>query len=179
MYRLFLFLFTCSLGLVYTPQRLCACQERSPLSSVKANMHTLQTALETYAVDWKGTYPSHLSVLVAEAQQADYWKDFRNPVTRQDGLNGAIMDYPAFVSLARQAEQEQYQLSAYLSWPPRYVMGVPVNLSLLARDQKKKQALGGLVLYKALDAHHYVIYGTDNTGQLIQDREHVFELSNS
>jgi type II secretory pathway pseudopilin PulG len=29
-----------------------AAQDRAKLSSVKANMHTVQTMLETYAVDW-------------------------------------------------------------------------------------------------------------------------------
>ena len=33
-------------------------QDRAKISSVKANMHTVQTMLETYGVDWGGTYPT-------------------------------------------------------------------------------------------------------------------------
>ncbi len=56
-------------------------QDRAKLSSVKANMHTVQTVAETYAVDWGGTYPNLVSVLRTEAIAKKYWKFFRNPFT--------------------------------------------------------------------------------------------------
>lgn len=67
-------------------------QDRAKISSVKANMHTVQTMLETYAVDWGGTYPSTVASLVSEAQNSSnpYYKDFTNPFTGKSmGSNGA------------------------------------------------------------------------------------------
>ena len=37
------------------------------ICSVKANMHTLQTIVDTYAVDWGGVYPQDVTSLKAEA----------------------------------------------------------------------------------------------------------------
>lgn len=61
---------------------------RSPISSVKANMHTLQTIAETYAVDWGGQYAPTVQVLKQEAEKGKnaYWKDFTNPFSGYSGL---------------------------------------------------------------------------------------------
>lgn len=69
-------------------------QDRAKVSSVKANMHTFQTALETYAVDWGGVYPENVTELHTEASAAanDYWKDFKNPFTNAEG-NAAAGSY--------------------------------------------------------------------------------------
>lgn len=70
----------------------------SPLdSSIKANMHTLQTMVETYAVDWGGVYAADLKGLKAEAQSSSagkYWKDLTNPVSGKNGIGpqGALLD---------------------------------------------------------------------------------------
>lgn len=63
----------------------------SPLSSVKANMHTLQTMVETYAVDWAGVYPSNIEALHQEANETNkaYWKPLKNPVSGYTGLGKA------------------------------------------------------------------------------------------
>jgi len=72
-------------------------QDRAKLSSVKANMHTVQTAVETYGVDWGGVYPASLGdgsgtdeELVREAQSKNYWKGFKNPF---DGSEGGDKSY--------------------------------------------------------------------------------------
>lgn len=74
-------------------------QDRAKLSSVKANMHTVQTSVETYAVDWGGVYASALGVttagtagVVPEATAKGYWKEFKNPFT---GTSGAGASYIA------------------------------------------------------------------------------------
>ena len=54
-------------------------QDRAKVSSVKANMHTAQTQLETYAVDWGGLYPTGITALKTEADAKKYWKDIKNP----------------------------------------------------------------------------------------------------
>ncbi len=58
-------------------------QDRAKLSSVKANMHTIQTVAETYAVDWGGVYPNSASTLRGEATSKNYWKVFKNPFNAQ------------------------------------------------------------------------------------------------
>lgn len=59
------------------------------LSSVKANMFTFQTLIETYAVDWKNTYPNTIGALKADANLPGraYWKEFVNPFTSKSGYN--------------------------------------------------------------------------------------------
>ncbi len=62
---------------------------RSKLSSVKANMHTLQTVVETYAVDWGGVYAPNLTALKYEGTRPgrEYWKEFTNPFTAKSGAH--------------------------------------------------------------------------------------------
>ncbi len=57
-------------------------QDRAKVASVKANMHTFQTALETYAVDWGGQYPDTVANAESQARQDGYWKEFTNPVDK-------------------------------------------------------------------------------------------------
>lgn len=65
-------------------------QTRARQSSTKANMHTLQTLIETYAVDTGGRYPETLEILKAEVEANDYWKDYSNPYDE---------DLPSYLSL--------------------------------------------------------------------------------
>jgi hypothetical protein len=72
---------------------------RARLSSVKANMHTIQTIAETYAVDYGGVYAPTLEALYKEANKPanksqPYWKDFKNPFSGQTGANQAWMALP-------------------------------------------------------------------------------------
>lgn len=57
-------------------------QDRAKVASVKANMHTYQTALETYAVDWGGQYPADEEGAKDDSNDnnGNYWKDFTNPI---------------------------------------------------------------------------------------------------
>jgi general secretion pathway protein G len=68
-----------------------AAQDRAKLSSVKANMHTIQTTAETYAVDFGGVYATTLALLSSEAVAKSYWKDFKNPFTGLTGSDNAWM----------------------------------------------------------------------------------------
>ncbi|MBF2052092.1 MAG: type II secretion system protein [Candidatus Sericytochromatia bacterium] len=61
-------------------------QDRAKLSSVKSNMRTFQTMVETYGVDFGGIYPNTIAVLHKEATKTSgatsaYWKSFNNPFT--------------------------------------------------------------------------------------------------
>lgn len=67
-------------------------QDRAKVSSVKANMHTVQTAVETYGVDWGGVYEAALQAsasqgIQVEANNKGYWKEFKNPFNGQQGVD--------------------------------------------------------------------------------------------
>lgn len=59
-------------------------QDRAKISSTKANLHTLQTSLETYSVDWSGLYPDVTGTtstygLLKESTDKKYYKELKNP----------------------------------------------------------------------------------------------------
>jgi len=62
--------------------------------SVKANMYTMQTMVETYAVDWEGLYPTSISILRQEAQNSkkQYWKEMTNPYMASHQVKTANLD---------------------------------------------------------------------------------------
>ena len=69
------------LALVVLPQHEYQSERGSRPVSIKSNMHTLQTLLETYAVDWGGEFPVDLKALETEAKMAKnpYWKEISDP----------------------------------------------------------------------------------------------------
>lgn len=74
-------------------------QDRAKLASVKSNMHTFQTILETYSVDASGNYPKDAADVYSSAKKGNnsYWKDFKNPFSNQFGPVAAI---PATATVA-------------------------------------------------------------------------------
>jgi hypothetical protein len=128
----------------------------SKISSLKANMHIIQTVLETYAVDWSGNYTEKLEDLEKYAKNNGYWKNILNPFTGKSGLgkDGAFMDYKKY------------------------------------KNYKPHPSLKGLVLYESIDSKFdkeykklfctkYKIYGTDDNGELLKDKDgKVFFLTN-
>lgn len=64
-------------------------QDRAKEASLKGNMRTFQTLLETYAVDWGGVYPNNMPAFEAEGIARDYWKEIVNPYTQVAGDEGA------------------------------------------------------------------------------------------
>lgn len=67
--------------------------DRARVASTKANMHTAQTMLESYAADWAGLYPESVVQLENDAGSGNYLKSFRNPLTGQEGAGSAWVDY--------------------------------------------------------------------------------------
>lgn len=69
------------------------------LDKVQANMQTVQTMVEYYAVNWGGVYAPNLEALYQDGIQegSDYWKDFLNPFTGQSGINSALSERPITV----------------------------------------------------------------------------------
>ncbi|HEY9842759.1 MAG: type IV pilin protein [Candidatus Sericytochromatia bacterium] len=60
-------------------------EERARIANVKANMHALQTMIETQAIQTRGAYAADISALKAAATRTGQWQDFGNPFTGQDG----------------------------------------------------------------------------------------------
>jgi len=66
-------------------------QDKAKIASVKSNMHTFQTIVENYAVDWGGVYAPTVSAIHTDAidTSKNYWKDFSNPFTSVTGTGQA------------------------------------------------------------------------------------------
>lgn len=128
---------------------------RAKISSVKANMHTFQTIVETYAVDWGGVYPPNVEALKIEATQPgrEYWKDFSNPYTDKSGKDSSYTDISHI----------QLQKRGGISSP--------------------RSEDAGLVLYSPVWEKKFIvkyfIYGLDKAGQTVLDKGQDFTLSNN
>jgi len=134
----------------------CDCAK---ISSVKANMHTFQTMVETYRVDY-GRFPADVKTLKHAATSGPnrYWKEFPNPSTGAQGLDKAYSDYRFY----KAGFQENI-----------YFWGLRVYLKPVQSGSYR-----GLVLYQSLPANHYAIYGVDNRGALLKDNGKTFVLNN-
>ncbi|MBT9544430.1 MAG: hypothetical protein IV090_03495 [Candidatus Sericytochromatia bacterium] len=135
----------------------------SPASSTKSNMHTLQTTLETYGVDWGGMYPASLSELYQAATRASnpYWKDANRPASQADKQATAFVDFEA-----RTQAEEVRRRDRYTEW-----LGIRFYTYAKARSRF-------LVLYQSESPTRYFIYGLDGEGQFLKDRGEIFVLSN-
>ncbi|MGV3525054.1 MAG: hypothetical protein ACO1RX_12560 [Candidatus Sericytochromatia bacterium] len=122
-------------------------------STVIANMHSLQTMVETYALDWDGQYPASLAALATDARQDlnAYWVEIHNPFPLRQRLG------PWEFNLGDGGRER-------------------------ALTEGRPQA-GAVDYYPLPDAQGritaYRIYGYDRTGKWLQDGEQVLVLSNS
>lgn len=150
-------------GLIFY-QPVCSCQDRSPTSSTLANMHTLQTTLETYGVDWGGTYPRTLAELYQAASTAPnpYWKDAVRPGFQDRKQRLAFVDFEAKTQV-----EEVKRRDPYTEW-----LGIRFYTHTTAPSRF-------LVLYQSESPTHYFIYGLDGDGQILQHKGEPFVLSNS
>ncbi|MFN4151596.1 MAG: hypothetical protein ACK4IX_11685, partial [Candidatus Sericytochromatia bacterium] len=123
-------------------------KNKSKYPSIKANIYTITTVVETYAIDFNGKYPEKLEDLEKYAKSNGYWKEIKNPFTEMSGLgkNGSFMDYKTY------------------------------------KSYKSNPSLKGLVLYEAINpkfdkklkksfSTQYKIYGTDENGQLLKNKD--------
>lgn len=99
--------------------------------AVKANMYTLQTALETYAID-HGQYPHTLKELQA-AGAGEYWKDLMNPYTQGQGIGNAVIEQgqakPGQVSYEVAQDHRSYRLAGAGENGPLLIKGKVFVLS--------------------------------------------------
>jgi len=73
--------FVIILALVVIPKSEWKSERASSRYSIRANMHSLQSLIETYGVDWAGEYPADLYALEKEAKLPanPYWLELRDP----------------------------------------------------------------------------------------------------
>ena len=144
----------------------------APTSSVKANMHTLQTMLEIYRVD-HGKYPSDVLTLKKEAVRLNYWKVFRNPFTYEIGIGKAYMDIEAseFDKVSGKIKVEELERKG-----PQMHFGLRVVEKVPLQNLPTK----GTVLYRYISETSYKLYGIGaDKSQMMKDRSSVFFLNDS
>ncbi|MFN8576504.1 MAG: hypothetical protein U0354_06580 [Candidatus Sericytochromatia bacterium] len=128
------------------------------ISSVKANMHRLQTMVETHGVEWKELYPNNIEDLKIEAEKitkfGGYWKEFKNPFTGKIGINGSLIDYEFYKSYKGNISDLN-------------------GMVLYKSFECEKTNLADRKLCRI-----YKIWGTDEKGQIIK-QEQDFYLSNN
>ncbi|PKL75972.1 MAG: hypothetical protein CVV27_12640 [Candidatus Melainabacteria bacterium HGW-Melainabacteria-1] len=76
-----------------TKEEAPVAEESSALSSLKANMYTVQTMVETFGVDHGGYYPKNVAELQTAASQpeADYWKALNNPFQDSENSDSSVV----------------------------------------------------------------------------------------
>jgi hypothetical protein len=155
-------LYTGASAVICLPAFGCGCSKGT---SVKANMHTLQTALESYFVDHQ-RYPQSLEELVTQAKEGEYWKAFINPFKKDVE---AIQEIgPEKIPLEYFTQEGRRRVGAVI------ILGIPFYSP--SRLQKYHPQ-PGQVLFEPR-AQGYFIYGTAYRGELIRDKGLPFTLSN-
>lgn len=118
-------------------------------SAVKANMHTLQTMIETYS-DRHQIFPESLSELRRDALQGNYWKAFSNPFEGSVDIGKALINHPV-----------PFQTSYWDYGGIRFFV---------------HNRYPGRVSYERLSANRYRIYGFNGVSMLLQDKGKPFFL---
>lgn len=114
-------------------------QNRAEKASMKANMHILQTALENYAIDWRGQYPERLQELKEEAELFHYWSSFKNPFTKDAGLNKSMRNFNVRLKHVREnntipVNNNSMGMIIYDTNP--YYKNNPISYAIYAVDSK-------------------------------------------
>lgn len=151
------------MALIVLPAMACDC---SKVSSVKANMHTLQTLLEMYAADHQGQYPPNLATLQRAAETGKYWKSFANPYT---GKTGNLQAFGDDIQLLR-------MMQAGIRHPEKPLYHEMLGIRWYPADYYKRKKAEGLVLFASQGPHAYRIYGFSLGGELIRDKGQPFVL---
>lgn len=141
-----------------------ASADRAKVSSVKSNMHTFQVMLETYGVDWQGTYPHSMAELSTEATTNRYAKSYTNPFS---GVVLTIANTTACQGLAEVVSGA----GAPSSWTsPVFYSG------------SGGSACYGQVIYRRSvrneNYNRYTIYGLNKAGAFIDLKGKIMVLTN-
>ncbi|MEK7433908.1 MAG: hypothetical protein AABZ74_12295 [Cyanobacteriota bacterium] len=140
------------------PNFISADFKRAKLASVKSNMHTFQTMLETYSVDENKHYPKNVEELENCAKNksnwsGQYWKDFKSPFSEETGKGVSYDNYHG-VLLKQNVDLSSIRISGCVYYSP--------------------------VINKKGEVLKYFIYGSGKIGEIITDSQTnvPFTLSN-
>lgn len=133
--------------------------------SIKTNMHSFQTIIETYGVEQQ-QYPENVAELKLKASQTRagmaYWKELHNPYTLDAELE-AYVDFDAFVP--KDMPLEHFPPGSPHRQHPGVFQLPPARLDYAGR-----------VVYRRLDPTHYVLYGTQRDGRFLREKGQIFVL---
>lgn len=143
------------------PSGACDCAR---ISGVKANMHTMQTMLEIFAVEYH-YYPASVRELEfhGRTDANRYWRDFANPFTSNIGYLKSFADYHNMTDYESILSDQYAEIFGF-------------RFLILNRDLS--DTIKGLVLYKRISKQKYILYGVDKSGSLLKDKSRIFVLSN-
>jgi len=131
--------------------------------TVRDNMHTLRTAVESYAAQHRGQYPANITTLKQSRPEVDV-PFLLNPFTRERDALADFYPDEHTERLSRMACLPEHQL--------HHVLGVPYY-------RFEKGCYLGKALYYRVSSQHYIIYGGDYRNRLIQNADGSdFILSN-
>lgn len=142
-------------------------QERAKLANVKSNMHVFQVMLETYGVDWSGTYPHSLAELASEATSKNYTKAYKNPFT---GISLSLSNSTIGYGLAEVITGSDVPLS----WTDTSVAMINSNPGT--------SCIGQVIYRRSLAAENYnkyTIYSIGKNGEFLMNGNTIFAISNS
>ena len=130
-------------------------------------MHTLQAALEAYALDHDGIYPESAELLKNEAVKKNYWRHFKNPYINKHGYGVSFVDMKEWQKNKRYERENS-----------GYFWGLRVRWTDSDVSEKTQYVTSGIVLYDYIQPTLYRIYGVDGSGVIIKDRGEAFYLTN-
>ncbi|MEZ0368532.1 MAG: ankyrin repeat domain-containing protein [Candidatus Sericytochromatia bacterium] len=128
------------------------------LAALKANMRTLQTAVETYAVDHDGIFAPDLRTLYSEASKLKYWPELTNPLTGKTGLTETVADF-----VAKPGPQHQGQVF----YKPLLKDGKRVSYEIYGVDHRGQWVTG--------EKNKPLILSSKSPGLLTKSFEKMFE----
>ncbi|MFN8672197.1 MAG: hypothetical protein U0457_08990 [Candidatus Sericytochromatia bacterium] len=139
--------------------------------AIKNNMHTLQTAIETFGVDNYSYYPKNLDDLFKEANEVStpYWKILTNPINKKIDKNNAFADYKEY----KEAKDKKVFAG--------FILYEALDLVKSRKDESYVGVKPSEDFYKKypIIANKYKIFGVDSEGNLLKNSDkEVFYLSN-
>jgi prepilin-type N-terminal cleavage/methylation domain-containing protein len=139
-------------------------QDRAKIAGVKANARTLQVVVETYAVDWGGTYPSTISAITS----TEGYKTFSNPYTGLPGVANTNSEGAWRTNDEGGTEFADSSLLNFSSENGRPPVGVVMYVGLDTAGESTTLYLSADGGNANTQTSGYIIYGCDSRGRAIR-----------
>lgn len=139
-------------------------QDRAKMASVKANSRTLQIVVETYAVDWGGSYPSTISAITS----MEGYKSFNNPYTGLPGVANTNSEGAWRTNDEGGADFSDTSLLSFSSENGRKPIGVVMYVGMDSEGNSTTRYLSADGGDPNSRTAGYLIYGCDGNGKAIR-----------